>query len=77
MNSQPVRGLQYERVGFRLGELRAVETAPGGPAGRDVRLCGQGCQPTRVGGFCGGTPPRRGFNRPLVFRKNNAFVNTP
>ena len=43
---------------------RAVKTAPGGPAGHDVRLRGQGCVPTRVGGFCGGTPSRRGFNRP-------------
>ena len=33
---------------------RAVKTAPGGPAGHNVRLRGLGCVPTREGGFRGG-----------------------
>ena len=32
--------------------------------GHNVRLRGLGYVPTRVGGFRGGTPSRRGFNRP-------------
>ena len=59
------KGVMIIQQIHRMAQERAVKTAPGGPAGHNVRLRGQGCVPTRVGGFCGGTPSRRGFNRPL------------
>ena len=58
------KGLAYGEVCGCSAPCRRFLSAQPVPACHNVRLRGRGCVPTRVGGFRGGTPSRRGFNRP-------------